>query len=237
MVTAMTAQVSAPSRVAPLRQSGWLLLVALLTFILALGYMIGAGRDSDADTQAAAQAAGKSINAIPTAEMARIASRYSTYFVISSLLLPIPFVLFAVGLRKLDEALRATTGATLARAAWWLGLSMSVLFIAFDLLSMGLLADPDNLPPLVRNIDLIMIPLTTFFTTLGLAAVIYAGLAARRAGVTPRTGLGAAIVAGIFLVLGIALFVGSGATDNLPPFAPFLAAPILAIGLVRTKEA
>ena len=161
--------------------------------------------------------------------------RHSTYFVALGVVLFAPFVCFSVGLRVLDTALGATVGASHSRAAWFLGMAMSVIFAAFNILSLGLLAGPDNLPPLVRNIDVIMVPSTALFSTLGLVAVICAGLAARRVGVAPRTGLAVAILSGLFALLGIALFVGSGFTDNLPPFAPFITALILAIGLVRTK--
>jgi len=237
MATALSVQAPVTSGIAPLRRSGWLLIVAFLAFVLALGYLIVAGADFDRENAELAKAAGTSINAVPAAEQARLVVRYSTYWIVSTIFLFVPFGVFAAGFHALYAALRTTTDEALSRAAWWLGLGMTVIFYAFGILSLGLLAGPDNLPPVVRNLDAIMIPSTALFSTLGLGAVICAGLAARRARIAPRTGLAAAILSGLFALLGVALFVGSGFTDNLPPFAPFITALILAIGLVRSKGA
>lgn len=237
MATALAVQAPATGEIAPLKRGGWLLIAAFLTFVASVVFMVAAGGDYDRELMAAAEAAGTPLNAVPVAEQARLAVRHSTVFVTLGILLFIPFGTFFAGLHALDSGLRATAGAALSRAAWWLGLGMTAIFYTYNILSFGLLAGPDNPPPLVRNLDVITIPLAAFFTTLGLGAVICAGLAARQARVAPRTGAGAAIVAGLFALLGIALFIGSGFTDNLPPLAPFPAALILAIGLVRTKEA
>ena len=220
-----------------LRRGGWLLIAAFLAFIAALAYIILAGADANRELQEAATAANTIIIAIPVDEQARIAARYPTFSVVSGLLLLVPSALLVAALHGVRGALRPTDGAGLARAAWWLGLAALLVWYCYDLLSLGLLAGPGRLPPLVDRLDRVAVPLVSAAALLGLGAVLCAGLAARRAGVARRTALGAAIVAGLLLALGIAVTVGSGLTLDLPPIAPMLPALILGIGLVRAKVA
>lgn len=237
MATTLSIQAPATSRSAPLRRSGWLLIAAFLTFIAAIAFNNGPGKEYINESVAAAEAAGTSFNAVPVADQAQLAVRHAAFFVNQRLLSLVPLGLFFAGLQVLVATLRAAKGAVLSRVAWWLGLGMTIGFSAHNGLKFGLLAGPDNLPPLVRNLDVLTNPLTACFGMLGLGAVICAGLAARQARVAPRTGLGAAVISALFVLLGLALAVGSGFVNILPPLAPFVPALILAIGLVRTKPA
>lgn len=223
---------------APLRPGGWFLIATLLSFIAVLVYIGVVGADYNAQLQAAAKAANTTIPRIPAEEQARIAVRYPVFSIVSGLLLLIPFALLAVALHRVQDALRATEGEWLVRASWWLGLGALLVWGFFDLLSFGLLAGPDRLPPLVNQLDHLFAPLVSAAAGLGLGAVLCAALAAWRAGVARRTALGAAIVAGLLLVIDIAVAVGSGFTaEGMPPIAPMLPALILGIGLVRSKAA
>lgn len=233
----LTAHAPVARGVAPLRRGGWLLIAAFLAFIAALAFLIVAGAGYNAELTAAATAANTTIPTLPAAEQARIAARYPLFFIVSGLLLLVPFAVLLVGLQGVRGALRPTTGAGLARAAWWLGLGALLVWGGFSLLSLGLLADPGHLPPLVRDIDRLFAPLVSATSVLGLGAALCAGLAVRRAGVAPRTALGAAIVAGLLLALGLTLAIGSGGALDLPPIMPMLPALILGIGLVRAKSA
>ena len=235
MTTALMALGSVAARVAPLRRGGWLLIAASLSFFVALAYIIAAGADVNRELQEAAEAAGTTIGTIPVDEQARIAARYPTFSVVSGLLLLVPSALLLAALHGVRGALRPTDGAGLARAAWWLGLVALLVWYSFDLLTLGLLAGPGRLPPLVDQLDRLYVPLVSAAALLGLGAVLCAGLAARRVRIAPRTALGAVIVAGLLLVLGLAITVGSGFAMDLPPIAPMLPALILGIGLVRAK--
>lgn len=232
----LTAHAPVHARFVPLRRGGWLLIAAPLAFIATLVVIGVAGAGYNAELVAAAAATNTSIATIPADEQARIAARYPVFFVVSGLLLLIPFAVFLAGLHGTRGALRPTAGAGLARAARWLGLGAVSAWGCFTALSFGLLAGPGRLPPLVRDIDRLFAPLVAATVAFGLAAVLCAGLAARRAGVAPRTALGGLVVAGLLLAAHLAVVVGSGfASEGLVPLAPMLPALILGIGLVRAR--
>jgi hypothetical protein len=98
---------------------------------------------------------------------------------------------------------------------------------------MGLFADPDNLPPVVRDFGGLTVPMVTTFSLLALASVALAGQATRRMSVAPRSGRVATIICFIVLVLSVVGLVRSGFADPIPPIVIVPSAMVLGIALVR----
>jgi hypothetical protein len=219
-----------------IRRTGWFLIAPLVAFILVLGYAIIGGADHFNETTAAAEAAGTSANTLPAAEQARIAQDHAAYWVISGILLIVPVAMFVMALRIVRDTLTTPSTAGLTGAAWLLGVVTLVLWVAFGILSLGLLADPDNLPVLVRDMETIFVPGVTLVAGIALAAVICAALAVRKTGLTPRMTLAAAGIAGLLIVVGVVSLVASGGEAGLIPIVPMIPAAILGIGLVRSQR-
>lgn len=216
-----------------LRRTGWLLIAPLLTFIVVFAYIMIGGDAHFQESSAAAEALDVSPNLLPAAEQARIAGNHAAYWVISGLLLIVPFALFALAMRAVHETFQEPATAQLTRTARILGFISLGIFVVLSALSLGLLADPDNLPPLVDNIENLMMPGLTVIGITSAVAVTCAALAVRRAGIAPKLSLAAIVVGGIVAILGVVVLIASGG-DGLPPIVMMPPAALLGIGLVRS---
>jgi uncharacterized membrane protein YjjB (DUF3815 family) len=235
-MASITADATTAQATDTIRRTGWFLITPLVAFIMVLGYVIIGGADHFNETTAAAEAAGTSVNTLPATEQARIAREHATYWVISGILLIVPVAIFTLALRAVRETFTTAATRQLTGIAWTLGVVTLVLWIAFGVLSLGLLADPDNLPVLVRDMDAIFVPGVTLVAGIALAAVICAALAVRRAGATPRIALVSAGIAGLLIVIGIVALVASGGEAGLIPIVPMVPTALLGIGLVRSTR-
>jgi hypothetical protein len=235
-MASITADATPAQRTDTIRRTGWFLIAPLAVFIVVLGYIIIGGADHFSETTAVAEAAGTSVNTLPAAEQARIAREHAGYWVISGILLIVPVAMFTLAMRAVRDAFTMPSTAVMTGVAWMLGVGTLVLWIAIGLLSLGLLADPDNLPVLVRDMDTIFVPAITLVAGIALAAVICAALAVRRSGISPRLSLAATGIAGLLIVIGVVALIASEGEAGLIPIVPMVPAALLGIGLVRSKR-
>ena len=116
--------------------------------------------------------------------------------------------------------------------AWVATLAMLVVWVCLRVLSLGLLADPDDLPPLVRDFDDLEPWLWQATALLGLAAIACMCVALRRSAIVRRLALVVLVLAGLLLAVGVAALAFEGEVD---PEAPLVMGLILGIGLVLAK--
>ena len=105
---------------------------------------------------------------------------------------------------------RATPGRT--RLAWLSGI---VLWFYF-LLNFGLLLDPQNLPPLTRDLDVLTVPLVSIGSVLALLAFVAAAWSLRRHGTRRVASTVAAVLATALLALSVIGAAASGWDDRCP---------------------
>lgn len=175
---------------------------------------------------------GVSENRLPPRVMSQIVREYSGGLIASSTVLLLAPAVLVVAARRARSAYAgparwAAPLAVGAAAVWWLYL----------LITLGLFADPDRLPPLTRDLDVLSVPLVSASAALAVLAVVVIAQAARRAGRHPRTALAAAAIGVLLTVVGLADTVASGLDRPLPPVAVIAPALIMGIGLLRRRVA
>jgi hypothetical protein len=205
----------------------------MVTFIAALAITILGGLDYQREAEEAAKAAGTTVNSLPASEQARLAGRYPVYWVVSGLFLIVPFGVFALAVRELRGVLPMAGVQHLLRRAVTASVAMFAVWIGYAVLSFGLLADPDNLPPLVRDLGALNTPFATVVSVLGLLAMLCVALAFRRSGVARRLALVMIGFSGLLIVVGTVAIVATSGELGLPPIVPFVPALALGIGLLR----
>jgi hypothetical protein len=217
----------------PLKTAGWLLLATIGIFVLYLVLAVTWGADYEQGAQDVAEVTGTTINTIPASEMARLTQEYETYTTLTGLMLFLPAAAFLGAIFSIRRFLGRES--SLAQIAVWTAVGAAAVWYFYMVLNVGLAFDPDNLPPLTRDLDVLTVPLVAISGGLMLVATTLASLALRRAGVLRKTALVAAVVSTLLLVLGVAIVLGSNFDETIPPpmFAP--AGLILAVGLLVTK--
>lgn len=215
------------------RRLGWTLIASLVTFIILLAFIAIGGADADQEARSAADAEGSTIHTLSPEAEARIAGRHATYWVVAGVLVTVPFVVFARGMHEVRRHGRTPGSAALAAVASWAGLASLVVWVMLGVLIIGLLAGPNDLPPLVRNLDSLKVPLTTGTSLLGLTAVLCAGLTFRRDAIAPRLAGAAVLVAAMLIVAAVATTIATSGEMAFAPITPMLPALLLGIGLVR----
>ena len=232
-----TSQLQFVGRRSPIRTTGWLLVAAALVFVLYLALAATAGADYEAEIRDASSAAGTSIERIPPAEAARIVQNYAAYSTVNGLVIMMPAALLFAAFHQGRKALRATRGATYVEIAWWSVLGATVLWYVYFALNAALsFFDPNHLPPLVRDLDVITVPLFDVMSVFALGGLIALGLATRKAGIAPKTALACVILSVLIMVAGNAFSLAGGLDSSLPPPAWVPVALVLGIGLLRSRN-
>jgi hypothetical protein len=221
-----------------MRRAGSLLIASAITFVVALLFLFIVGADYYDDLTTAADAVGGSIADVSEVERARIAGDHATFFVFSVVLFVIPHVALALGLRDIDRTLRSTDDMTgkLTRAAWWGGAACMIFWVCAEVLLLGLLAGPDDLPPLVRDLNTFT-PLITVAAIVGSVAVGCAAWASRRARIASRMALAVVILVGLVVLGTLVETLATGELAEVPEFLPMIPALLLGIGLLRARRA
>jgi hypothetical protein len=232
----LSTQIQLTAHRSPARTTGWFLVAAALAFVLYLALAATAGADYEAEIRDASKAAGTSIERIPPAENARIVQEYDAYSVVSGLVIMMPVALLFAALHFGRRAFSATLGAPYVEAAWWSILGATVLWHAYMVLNGALsFFAPDHLPPLVRDLDVITVPLFDLMSVFALGGLIALGLAARKDRIAPKTALACVILAAFIMIAGNALSLAGGLDSSLPPPAWVPVALVLGIGLLRSR--
>jgi hypothetical protein len=210
--------------------SGWALTGVSLTLV---GYVLVAltlGAGFEQDLEAAAARDGVAVNAVNTSTQARITQDHAVYALVTGLflLLPPAFLLRAAG------TVRTGAGGALARLAWSSALATLVVWWTYVGLGLGLFADPDNLPPLVRDFGPLTVPLVSTLSLLGLGALVLTGEAVRAADLARRAARVTTVVSILLGLLSVVALVAGGFSDPVPPLVIVPGTLILGIALLRS---
>ena len=139
-------------------------------------------------------------------------------------------LLFAPALLLLATSrVRQVTGDQWGVRLAWLG---AVVFWFYMLLNVGLVADPQHLPPLTRDLDVLTVPLVSAGSVLALLAFTVAAWSLRRHGWRRTASTIAAVVAAALLVLSVVASVASGWDEPVPPIGLLPAELIVGIALL-----
>lgn len=131
---------------------------------------------------------------------------------------------------------RTGAGGRLAQLTWWLALATLIVWWTYVGLGLGLFADPENLPPLVRDFGPLTVPLVSALSLLALGSLVFASEAVRGADVARRSARVATVVS---ILLGAISLVALFATGFEDPVAPIVIVPgalILGIALLRSQR-
>lgn len=211
---------------------GWALNGAAFALV---GYVVVAvtlGAGFERDLAAAAEREGVPVNAVATSTQAQITHDHPLYAFITGLflLLPPAFLLRAAG------KVRAEAGGRLAQLGWWSALATLFVWWIYVGLGLGLFADPENLPPLVRDFGQLTVPLVSALSLLALGSLVLACEAVRGADVTRRSARVATVISILLGALSLAALFATGFENPVAPIVIVPGALVLGIALRRSHR-
>ena len=212
--------------------AGWALSGAALALV---GYLVVAttlGAGFEQDLAAAAEREGVAVNAVATSTQARITQDHAVYALVTGLFLLVPPAL----LLRAAAAVRTAAGGRLARLAWWSALATLVVWWTYVGLGLGLFADSENLPPLVRDFGPLTVPLVSTLPLLALGSLVFTGEAVRAADVARRAARVSTVVSVLLGLLGLVALVASGFADPVAPIVIVPGALVLGVALLRSAR-
>lgn len=180
--------------------------------------------DYEAALVDASDATDTAVNRLPAETLARIAEDHPSSYVTGLFLLLVP-ALLVVATRRASKVSGDRWGV---RLAWF---AAGVLWF-YMLLNFGLLADPESLPPLTRDLDVLTVPFVSVGSVLAVAAFVVSALGLRRVGWRPVATAVAAGVAAVLTALSVVTLVTSGFDEPVPPIALLPAELIVGIALL-----
>ncbi len=214
------------------RSAGWALIGAILGLIAYIVVAVTLGAGFEQDLAAAAEREGVAISAVATSTQAEITHDHALYALVTGLFLLVPplFLLRASG------RVRMGVGGRLAQLTWWSALATLLVWWAYVGLGLGLFADPESLPPLVRDFGPLTVPLVSALSLLALGSLVFASEAVRRADVARRS---ARVTTAVSILLGAVSIVALFAAGFEDPVAPIVIVPgalTLGIALIRSPR-
>jgi len=211
---------------------GWALNGAALALVgyVVVAVTLGAGFEQDLAT--AAEREGVAVNAVATSTQAQITHDHALYAFITQLflLLPPAFLLRSAG------KVRTGAGGRLAHLTWWSALATLLVWWTYAGLGLGLFADPEDLPPLVRDFGQLTVPLVSALSLLALGSLVFACEAVRGADVTRRSARVATVISILLGALSLVALFATGFEDPVAPIVIVPGALILGIALLRSHR-
>jgi hypothetical protein len=180
--------------------------------------------DYEAALEDASEATDTAVNRLPAETLAQIAADHPSNYVTGLFLLLVP-ALLVVATRGASKVSGDRWGV---RLAW---LAAAVLWF-YMVLNFGLLADPDSLPPLTRDLDVLTVPFVSVGSVLSIGAFVLSTMALRRHGWRPVACAIAAFIVVADLVLSSVLLVTSYFGEPIAPIALLPAELIVGIALL-----
>ena len=185
--------------------------------------------DYEAALDDAAEATDTAVNRLPAETLAQLAADHPASNVTGLFLFLVPALLI-VATRRASTVTGDRWGVRLA----WVGGAVLWFYLS---LTFGLLADPDSLPPLTRDLDVLTVPLVSGGSVLGISAFVLSALALRRHGWRPVATAVAVFLVVADLVISAVLLVTSGFEEPIAPIALLPAELIVGIALlVRSRR-
>lgn len=200
-----------------------------------VGYVVVAvtlGAGFEQDLVVAAEREGVAVNAVATSTQAQITHDNALYALVTGLflLLPPAFLLRAAG------KVRTGAGGRLAQLTWWSALATLLVWWSYVGLGLGLFAEPENLPPLVRDFGPLTVPLVSALSLLALLTLVFACEAVRGADVARPSARVATVVCILLGALSLVALFGAGFEDPVAPIVIVPGALILGIALLRSER-
>lgn len=207
---------------------GWWLIAhgTLMVLYLVIASTSGAGYERE--LEAASKREGVGVNAIASSSMAEAVHSFPVYHLLSDLYLLLPPVVVLLGATAVS-----TYGGSLGRLSLRSAQAGLIVWWTFMILNLGFYADPDALPPVVRNMNVLSVPLLTVMSVLIAASVALAGEAVRSAGVARIAGRVASIVGVVLTGLFAVTLFASNFEEPIPPILAVIPAIVLGIALAR----
>jgi hypothetical protein len=205
------------------RRVGWTWIAAAGVWILYIVLVVTISADYEAALEDAAEALDTPVNRLPAETLAQISQDHPWSNVSGVVLLLAP-ALMILATRRVHSVTGDPWGvwlAWLAAIVWWFYL----------LLNIGLVADPQDLPPLTRDLDVLTVPLVSAGSVLALIAFMVSAWSLRRHGWRRVASAVAAVVAAALLAASLVASVASGWDEPVPPIGLLPAELILGIAL------
>ncbi len=206
------------------RRVGWAFLAAAGSWFayLVLALTLSAGYEEALVD--ASEASDTPVNRLPAETLAEITRDHPWSNVSAVVLLVVPALLILATRRT-----RAVTGDPWGERLAWVG---AVVWWFYMLVNLGLAADPDDLPPLTRDLDVLTVPLVSAGSTLAMLAFIAAAWSLRRHGWRRVATTVAAGLAAVLLVASVVAAVASGWDEPVAPIGMLPTELILGIALL-----
>ncbi len=222
---------SSPGRPGWAGDAGWAMTGSAFALVGYVAVAVTLGTGFEQDLAAAAERERVAVNALATSTQAEITRDHALYALITGLflLLPPAFLLRAAA------KIRAGVGGDLAKLTWGLALATVIVWWVYVGLGLGLFSDPEHLPPLVRDLDQLTVPLVSALSLLALGSLVVGSEAVRRADVARRSARVAAAVSLVLGGLGLLALVITGFQDPVAPIVIVPGALILGIALLRSE--
>lgn len=222
-MSALTAERPAVAR-ASRRGVALAFLAAAGSWIVYVTLIATVNADYEAALEDAADATDTAVNRLPAETLAELAADHPASNVTGLFLLVVPALLI-VATRRVSTVTGDRWGVRLA----WAGASVLWFYLV---LTFGLLADADSLPPLTRDLDVLTVPLVSAGSVLGIAAFVVSVLALRRHGWRRIASTVAVVLVVADLVISVVLLVTSGFDEPIAPIALLPAELIVGISLL-----
>ena len=219
----MTAAVERDTDLAARRRVGWAFLAAAGIWVLYIVLAFTISADYEEALVDASDALDTPVNRLPAETLAQISQDHPWSNVSAVVLLFVPALLILATRRA-----AAVTGDRWGTRFAWLG---AIVWWFYMLLNAGLVADPQDLPPLTRDLDVLTVPLVSAGSVLALLAFIVAALALSRQWRRVASMVAAGVAAGL-LVLSVVASVASDWNEPVPPIGLLPAELILGIALL-----
>ena len=206
------------------RGVGWAFIGAAGVWILYVVLAVTFSADYEEALVDASEDLDTPVNRLPAETLAQITQDHPASNISTAVLLLAPALLLLATSR-----VRKVTGDQWGVRLAWLG---AIVFWFYMLLNAGLLADPQDLPPLTRDLDVLTVPLVSAGSVLALLAFIVSAWSLRRHGWRRIASTVAAVVAAALLALSVVASVASGWDEPVPPIGLLPAELILGIALL-----
>jgi hypothetical protein len=206
------------------RGVGWAFVAAAGVWVLYVVLAITTSGDYEEALVDASEALDTPVNRLPAETLAQITQDHPWSYVSAVFLLFAPAALVVATRRA-----AAVTGDRWGVGLAWLG---AIVWWCYMLLNLGLVADPQDLPPLTRDLDVLTVPLVSAGSVLALVAFVVSAWRLRGHGWRPVASGVAALVAAALLVLSVIASVSSGWDEPVPPVGLFPAELILGVALL-----
>ncbi len=206
------------------RRLGWTFLAAAGIWALYIALAVTFSASYEEALADASDDLDTPVNRLPAETLAQITQDHPWSNVSAVALLLAPALLILVAHRC-----RSITGDPWASRLAWLG---GIVWWFYMLLNAGLAFDPQDLPPLTRDLDVLTVPLVSIGSVLALLAFVAAAWSLRRHGTRRVASTVAAVLAAVLLVLSVAGSISTGWDDPVPPIGLFPVEVILGIALI-----